>query len=490
MEAVVQSVRKSFATKRTLDISWRKQQLKNLVKLVDENEAALVDALKKDLRKNSQETSIFELGLVRNSVAHTLLNIDEWAKPQKQTPPIQMRALYTPIIQKQPYGTVLIIGAWNYPYQLTLVPLIGAIAAGNNAVIKPSELAMHSAELLEKLFPKYLDPAFFKIVNGGIPETTDLLNQKFDYIFYTGNTAVGKIIMSAAAKNLTPVTLECGGKSPVFVDASADMEVTAKRLCWGRFANVGQTCVAPDYVLCTKETQERLLPFFKKVIKEFYGENPQESDSYGRVISQRHHKRISAMIDESKTVIGGQTDEKDLYISPTLMFNCTLDDKVMQEEIFGPVLPFVTVSNCQEAIDFVNKGSKPLALYVFSKNEKHYEEFQTQTSSGSMAHNEVIMQVGMECLPFGGVGDSGLGAYHGPWSFDTFSHSRAVLKASFFGDSLMATRYPPYSAQKQKLLEMMAGELNDFGLFKILFNPIVMMAVAVTFGYYLKGYTQ
>lgn len=490
MEALVQSVRKAFATNVTRDLTWRKTQLKNIGRMIDENETELNAAILKDLNKHAMETSVFEFGLIRNAITHSLNNIDRWAKPQPVVAPITVRALYSMNIQKQPYGTALIIGAWNYPYQLLLVPLIGAIAAGNTAVCKPSELSVHTSELLEKLFPKYLDNECIKIVNGGIPETTALLKQKFDYIFYTGNTFVGKIIMEAASKHLTPVTLECGGKSPVYIDSSANLEVTANRLLWGRLTNAGQTCVAPDYVLCTKETQDRMLPYLKKTLAKFYGEDPQRSDSYGRIINQRHHKRVSALIDNSKVVLGGKTDEASLYISPTVMFDCTKSDKVMQEEIFGPVLPFVTVSNRQEAIDFVNESSKPLALYVFSGKTKDYEAFKNYTSSGSMAFNEVIMQIGFECMPFGGVGDSGMGAYHGKYSFETFSHERAVLTAPTVGESLLAMRYPPYNPFNKRLLELTAGELNDYGIFRIIFSPAVILSLAVGLGYFLKGYMQ
>lgn len=289
---------------------------------------------------------------------------------------------------------------------------------------------------------------------------------------------------------MTPVTLECGGKCPVYVDGSADLDVTARRICWGRYVNAGQTCVAPDYILCTKETQEKLLPFLKKALQQFYGDNPKNSDSYGRIIQKRHHQRIVGLIDQAKVVIGGEYDEDNLYIAPTVMFNATRDDKIMQEETFGPILPIVTVSNRDEAIDYVNNGSKPLALYVFTKNKKDYEEFKLKTSSGSIAKNEVLIQIGFDCAPFGGVGDSGVGSYHGKFSFDTFSHSRTTLEASFTGDALLATRYPPYTEKNRKILEF---STQDFGLetvFKILFNPYVVLSLAVALGYYLKSFMQ
>jgi len=436
------------------------------------------------------ESSVFEFSLIRGAVDHTLDNIDSWIKPKKVSPPIQLKPSYSTYIQPQPYGTVLIMGAWNYPYQLLFMPLVGAIAAGNCSICKPSDLSPNSSELLEKLFPKYFDQKYIKCVNGGIPETTDLLAQKFDYIFYTGSTMVGKIVMQAAAKHMTPLTLECGGKSPVYVDESADIEVTANRVCWGRFANAGQTCVAPDYILCTKQVQEKLVPALKKSLKKFYGENPQKSDSYGRIVNKRHHKRLAGLIDESKVSVGGVLDEDDLYISPTIMSSVLPEDKVMQEEIFGPILPIVNIANCDEAIDFINQKQKPLALYVFSKDDKHFEEFKNKTSSGSMAFNEVLMQCALESLPFGGVGESGMGGYHGEFSFDTFSHKRAVLKGQFFGESMLAMRYPPYTETNQKMLEMVSGELKLEKIITLLFNPYIILSLAVAIGYIVKGYMQ
>lgn len=490
MEPIVQSIRKSFMTNVTHDIKWRKENLKNILKLINENEKELIEASHKDLKKPKMESSVFEFSLIRGAVQQALDHIDVWTKPQKVSPPLQLKPSYSTWIQPQPYGTVLIMGAWNYPYQLLFMPLVGAIAAGNCSICKPSDLSPNSSELLETLFPKYFDKNFIRCVNGGIPETTDLLAQKFDYIFYTGSTMIGKIVMQAAAKHMTPVTLECGGKSPVYVDASADFEVTANRICWGRFANAGQTCVAPDYILCTKEAQDKLVPELKKALKKFYGEDPQKSNSYGRIINNRHHKRLAVLVDQSKVAIGGNLDENDLYISPTVMTNVLPDDKVMQEEIFGPILPIVNVKNSDEAIDFINQRSKPLALYVFSKYDKHFEDFKNKTSSGSMAFNEVLMQCAMECMPFGGVGESGIGGYHGQFSFDTFSHKRAVLKGKFFGESMLAMRYPPYTDSNQKLLEMVSGELKLEKIFKILFNPYIILSLAITLGYFIKGYIQ
>ncbi|CAF0702827.1 unnamed protein product [Brachionus calyciflorus] len=448
MEVIVNTLRKSFATNLTKSYEWRSAQLLAIEKLLDENQTELLDALKQDLNKPNQESIVLEISLIKNGIVHCLKNLKTWVQPQKVNPIFQARAVYSTYIQYQPLGVCLIIGAWNYPLMLTLVPLVGALASGNCAVVKPSELSPNTAKVLEKLLPKYIDSDFVRVVNGGVPETTKLLEQKFDHIFYTGNGTVGRIVMQAAAKHMTPVVLECGGKSPVYIDETADLLVTAKRLAWGKFANAGQTCIAPDYILCTKETQEKILPFLKQVFEEFYGDSVKKSDSYARIVNERHFDRILNLIDQSKVVVGGESDKSQKFIAPTVMFNVTPEDKVMSEEIFGPVLPFITVNNRQEAIDFINSRDKPLALYVFANDDKIYEDFQNNTTSGSFGYNDVLVQVGFECVPFGGVGESGIGNYHGKFSIDTFSHQRAVLKTSFFGDSLSYFRYPPYSESK------------------------------------------
>lgn len=288
MENCVKDLRASFQTNATKSVEWRRSQLKAMQRLIDENYTELCDSLKKDLNKHELETNGMELGVIKNSIHYALSNLNSFVKPKKVNPIIQGRALYSTYVQYEPYGVVLVIGAWNYPLQLTLVPLVGAIASGNCALVKPSELSQHSSALLEKLWPKYFDQKFIGLINGGIEETTALLKQRFDYIFYTGSTAVGKIIMRAASEFLTPVTLECGGKSPTYIDDSADMDLAAKRVLWGKLANAGQTCIAPDYVLCSKETQEKILPIMKRILVEFYGENAKESDSFGRIINARH----------------------------------------------------------------------------------------------------------------------------------------------------------------------------------------------------------
>lgn len=461
MNDLVEKLRTSFRTNETKSVKWRRDNLLALERLIDENTDSLCDALKKDLNKHKNEVHGMELGLIKNSITFALNNIDSYCKPRKVNPIIQSRALYSTYVQYQPHGVVFIIGAWNYPLQLLLVPLVGAIASGNCALVKPSELSENTCQLLEKLWPKYFNSSYIALVNGGIPETTELLSIKFDYIFYTGNTAVGKIIMKAASEYLTPVTLECGGKSPCYVDSSADLNLAARRILWGKLANAGQTCVAPDYILCTKETEEKLIPIMKDVLLEFYGENVKESESFARIVNNRHFNRLVKLLDQTKVKIGGETDEATKFISPTIMTDVTPKDAVMQEEIFGPILPFITVQNQQEAIDFINNGEKPLALYVFASKTSIFDEFKMSTTSGSFAFNEVLMQISYECLPFGGVGNSGVGKYHGHYSFETFSHQRAVLYSNGWGDKLTFFRYPPYTDSKLKLMGPLNSEMKS-----------------------------
>lgn len=452
MNEVVGTLRATFKTNETKSVKWRRNNLLAVQRLINENADELCSALKKDLNKHKNEVHGMELGVIKNSITFALNNLNSYTKPRQVKPIVQARALYSTYVQYQPYGVVLVIGAWNYPLQLSLVPLVGAIASGNCVLVKPSELSSHSSELLEKLWPKYFDSSSVALINGGVKETTELLKMKFDYIFYTGNTAVGKIIMKAASEYLTPVTLECGGKSPCYIDESADLNLAARRIIWGKMANAGQTCVAPDYILCTKEIRDKILQHMEDVLQEFYGQDPKESKSFGRIINNRHFNRLVKLLDQSKVKIGGKTDEDSNYISPTIMIDVKPEDPVMQEEIFGPILPFVTIQNQQEAIDFINEREKPLALYVFASKTTLFDDFKFNTTSGSYAFNEVLMQISYECLPFGGVGNSGLGNYHGHYSFETFSHQRSVLYSNGYGDKLTFFRYPPYTDNKLSFL--------------------------------------
>jgi aldehyde dehydrogenase (NAD+) len=372
---------------------------------------------------------------------------------------VKPRKVSTPIVawpgksfqQPEPLGTVLIIGAWNYPLQLLLAPYIAALAAGNCAVLKPSELAAETSALVARLIPQYMDASCVEVIEGGKDESTALLACKWDHIFYTGGEAVGKIVMSAAARHLTPVTLELGGKSPCFVDKNTNLNVTARRLVWGKWMNAGQTCIAPDYVIVEKGFEHKLIDAIKKELKKQYGKDPMASRDYGNIINYRHFKRLESYLDRVNVVYGGELDETRPAMSPTLVLEPSLDSPVMKEEIFGPILPIITVNSIDEGIAFVNDRPKPLALYAFSDNDEVLDHIISRTSSGSVCTNDTMMFMTNPELPFGGVGNSGMGSYHGRHGFDTFSHLKTVMKRSFALD--VPFRYAPFSKLKLSLLK-------------------------------------
>ncbi|XP_074035963.1 aldehyde dehydrogenase, dimeric NADP-preferring [Leptinotarsa decemlineata] len=449
----VAAARDAFNSGVTKSYAFRLKQIKSLLKLVEENKEILTEAIIKDVRKPKFEAVIFEVNYVANDLRNIIFNLEEWMQPQKPDKPLTF-IMDTVIIQPEPYGVALIIGAWNYPVQLCLAPLSGAIAAGNTVVLKPSEIAPNTAKVLAELLPKYLDSKCYHVVNGGIPETTELLEQRFDYIFYTGNCNVGKIIHRAASKYLTPVTLELGGKSPVYIDSTADLDLTAARVLFGRFANAGQSCIAPDYILCSKEIATKFIEACKRCMTKWYGENIKESPDYGRIVNRNHFQRIVKLLEGSKIAVGGKHDIDDLYIEPTILQEVKPTDPVMQEEIFGPILPIVNIDNAGNAIDFINDREKPLALYIFSNDKTIHDLFLKNTSSGNMLINDTMMHFSCETIPFGGVGNSGMGGYHGKFSFDTFSHMKGTLikKLDKVGEYLNAARYPPFSEGKMNFV--------------------------------------
>jgi len=441
--SVTSSLRKAFASGKTRDYDFRIQQLQQLNKLMEENEDALYEALYKDLRKNRTEAKLMEVMQVKIELGNAIQNLEQWMKPERVNPDLINKSNTCEIIS-DPLGLVLIIGAWNYPIQLTLLPIVGAIAAGNCVILKPSELSVATSTLTEELIPKYLDQDCYRVINGGIPETTALLKERFDHILYTGNPAVGKIVMRAAAEHLTPVTLELGGKCPTLIDYGCSMEPCAQRLVWGKYANAGQTCLAPDYALCLRGTEDDFIQAVQNALEKFYTEDPQTSNSYGRIINERHFKRLSSMIDQSKVVYGGKTDEKDLYIAPTIMKDVTESDAIMKDEIFGPILPVMIVDSVDEAISFIQSREKPLAAYIFSNNQENIKKFSEQTSSGGFVANDALVHGAVPALPFGGVGHSGMGSYHGKKSFDTFSHKKSAVMKNQGMESMNIVRYPPY----------------------------------------------
>ncbi|RWS22425.1 aldehyde dehydrogenase: dimeric NADP-preferring-like protein, partial [Leptotrombidium deliense] len=449
IEEIISESRKTFNSGITQCVYFRKDQIRKILQMMEENENEIVEALNLDMKKPSFESKLFEIEYVKNECRGMLWNIDEYMESkslQKTLILITDKAM----LRAEPYGLILIIGTWNYPLLVTLLPLVGAIAAGNAAIIKPSELNPNMAQLLATLIPRYLDKSCYNVINGGSEVTTALLRHKFDYMLFTGSKAVGKIVHAAAAKHFTPITLEMGGKCPVFIDEKLkDLKVSWKRILWGKILNGGQTCVAPDYILCSKLVRDKLLKFTEELMKKFFDGNAKLSDDYTHIVNERHFQRLQNLLNTTKGTIvyGGITDASNLYVSPTIVIDVSIDDPLMNEEIFGPILPIVTVQNESEAIDFINKGPKPLSLYVFSNRKEIVNKFIERTSSGSVCANDVVVHLSADTLPFGGVGESGFGCYHGKYTFDTFSHHKTILVRNFnpFIEWVSSKRYPPYS---------------------------------------------
>ncbi|MEH1793279.1 aldehyde dehydrogenase [Nostoc sp.] len=449
---IIQNQREFFETGKTKDVAFRIEQLKNLKQAIIEHEQAIVEALHADLHKPEVETYLTEIGVVKE-IDYAIKHLNTWTKPKKAAVSFDFFS-YSARIYPEPLGVVLIIGPWNYPFQLIISPLVGAIAAGNCAIIKPSEIASHTSDVIAKIIAKHFDPAYIAVVEGGVEASQKLLAEKFDHIFFTGGTAVGKIIMAAAAKYLTPVTLELGGKSPCIVDSDINLEYTVRRITWGKFINAGQTCIAPDYLLVNQKIKQDLIDGLRKCLKEFYGDNPISSPDYARIISQKHFDRLVNFLKDGEAIIGGENQPSERYIAPTVIDNVSLKDSVMQEEIFGPILPIIEYTDVAEAIALINSRPKPLALYLFSQDKNLQKRVLQETSSGGVCINDTVMQVGVSSLPFGGVGDSGIGNYHGKASFDTFSHNKSVLQNSFWLD--LKWRYAPYEG-KLPLIKKLLG---------------------------------
>ncbi|AOR36236.1 aldehyde dehydrogenase [Streptomyces fodineus] len=424
---IVARLRATFATGRTKPVEWRTGQLRRLRAMLTERGADLAAALHADLGKSGTEAYRTEIDFTVREIDHTLGHLTEWLRPEPAPVPAHLGADATAWTQYDPLGVVLVIAPWNYPAQLLLAPMVGALASGNAVVAKPSELAPATSAVLAELIPAYLDTDAVAVVEGGVPETTALLAERFDHIFYTGNGTVGRIVMRAAAEHLTPVTLELGGKSPVFVDRDADPDVVADRLARGKFLNAGQTCVAPDYVLTDPETAAALEPALVRAVEALFGTDPAESPEYGRIVNERHFDRLSGLLGSGRVAVGGQSDRTAKYIAPTVLADVDPDSPVMREEIFGPVLPLVTVSGLDEAIAFINDRDKPLALYVFTESEETRARIAAETSSGGLGYGLPLAHLTVSDLPFGGVGESGMGSYHGRYSIETFSHRKAVL---------------------------------------------------------------
>ena len=440
---LVNQQREFFQSGETQSIDFRLSQLKLLRKAILEHQELIIDATKSDLGRPSFE-AYFEIATL-SEIKLAIKKLKNWMRPHRvQTPLEQFPS--TAWIQPEPLGVVLIIGSWNYPFQLTISPLVGAIAAGNCVILKPSEHAPKTSSAIFQLINSYFSPNYIAAVEGDVNTCKQLLTEKFDHIFFTGSSAVGKTIMKAAANHLTPVTLELGGKSPCIVDTEINLEIAAKRIVWGKFINAGQTCIAPDYLWVNSKVKKVFLKLLKQQIYNFYGDNPYESSDYGRIVNSSHFSRLKNFLENGTIIIGGETSLESLYIAPTILDNVSLNDAVMQEEIFGPILPVLSYENLEETVAYIRSQPKPLAIYVFSNDRIKQNQFLDQTSSGGVCINDTVMQISIPDLPFGGVGNSGMGNYHGKSSFDTFTHKKSVLKKGLWLD--LGWRYAPYTVNK------------------------------------------
>ena len=419
--------REFFYEGNTLDYKFRVEALTKLKKGIKKYEKEIIEALKRDLGKSEFEAYTNEIGILYVEINHTIKNLKKWMKTKKVRVELYLQPSEGKIYY-EPYGNTLIIAPWNYPFQLLMAPLIACISAGNTAILKPSEVSEATEAIAEKIIEEIFDESFVKLLKGGVKETSELLKLPFDKIFFTGSVPVGKIVMEAASKNLTPVTLELGGKSPAIVCEDANIDLAVSKIIWGKYNNAGQTCVAPDYVLVHKNVEKEFLEKAKNRIREFYGENPKKSEHYGRIINERHTKRLHELINYDKVIIGGEVDFEEKYIAPTIMSQVTLEDKIMEDEIFGPILPVISYENINEVYGIIRKFSKPLALYLFTRSSQVEDEILRKISFGGGGVNTTILHVATGKLPFGGVGPSGIGSYHGKAGFLDFSHKKSVLK--------------------------------------------------------------
>ncbi len=444
MKSLIEKQSQFFNQHKTYDVSFRIQQLKRLQEALKKYETRLNDALMADLKKSEFESYVSEIGLVYEEIRLAIKYVRKWAKPQKLRAPLVHFYSQT-WLHPEPLGRVLIIAPWNYPVLLLFSPAIGAIAAGNCVVLKPSELTPNVSKVMTQMVAEFFDPAYMACVEGGVAETQELLSQKFDHVFFTGSTGVGRVVMQAAAKTLTPVTLELGGKSPCIVDETANIGLSAKRIAWGKFFNAGQTCVAPDYILVHPSVKKELTQKIMSYVESFYGKDPAQSEDYGKIVNSKHFERLQKYLSDGKVVLGGKTNPQTRYFSPTLLDNVSETSAVMQEEIFGPILPILEYKSFESAFEFVQKRPKPLALYFFSTNSERVKKVTERLSFGGGCINDTLIHLSCSNLPFGGVGESGLGAYHGKYSFDAFTHYKSVLKRSFLID--VSLRYPAYKGK-------------------------------------------
>jgi aldehyde dehydrogenase (NAD+) len=447
-QEILDSQKQFFKTQQTKEIDFRKKNLQKLKDLLQTNEQLLLEGIAKDFGKSKFDTILTEISFVKKDIEYYIKNLTSLSKPKKVWTNI-VNQIGSSKIYPEPLGNTFVIGAWNYPYQLSLSPMVAAMAAGNTCILKPSEISFHSSAAMAKIVNENFPSNYLFVAEGGVPETTELLKLRFDKIFFTGSTTVGKIVYKAAAENLTPVTLELGGKSPAIVSKKADLDIAAKRIVWGKFLNAGQTCVATDYILVESSVKDDLIKNLKKYIEKFsYTEG---SEQYTQIINDKNFERLTKLIEPKKVIFGGKTDAPNRYIEPTIMDNVTWEDHVMQEEIFGPILPILTFTNFEDALEKIAAHEKPLAAYLFTDNESEKELFTQTISFGGGCINETVMHLGNDNLPFGGVGSSGMGNYHGKFGFNAFSHQKSVLSKSTWGEPDL--KYPPYTKDKLKWIK-------------------------------------
>lgn len=454
-----EALKHTFSKGATKPTEWRVNQLNALSRMLSERSADFEQALFDDLGKPPIESQIAEIGFLQGEIADTLKNLEGWIKPTR----VPVPAVVLPAsawVRPEPLGTVLIIAPWNYPLMLALSPLIGALAAGNAAIVKPSELAPATSKAIAMYLTEYLDMRAVRVIEGGVDETTELLKLRFDHIFYTGSGRVGRIVARAAAEHLTPITLELGGKSPLYIDETVHLAAAAKRIVWSKFMNAGQTCVAPDYVLATASTIKALEPHLKNAVHELYGSAAKLNSDFGRIVNQDQFDRLVSYLGDGRVITGAEHDRGELFIAPTILADVSRDSSVMQSEIFGPILPLVEVADYADAIEYIGANDKPLGAYVFSEDEHVRRKFELETSSGALTFGAPVIHLTVPHLPFGGVGESGMGSYHGKRSFDTFSHQKAVLSKPLSPDTLGPTIMPPFTRLKDGLVRNLLSKLR------------------------------
>lgn len=444
-----------FASNATKSLSFRIEQLKKLKEMIITHRSDILLALQMDLDKHFSESTISEILPILDEIDHTIKHLKKWMQPEKVKTPLILFPGKS-FIHSEPYGCVLIMSPWNYPVMISLSPLIGAISAGNCVVLKPSEIASATQRLLTDLINQWFDPRYIVALNFDANQTSDLLTHRFDYIFFTGGTHIGKKVMAAAANHLTPLTLELGGKSPCIIDETADLDFAARRIIWAKMMNAGQTCIAPDYLYVQQSCKDKLVEKLRQTINQFYSDHPEKSASFGRIINTHHFERLTKLLQTGRIIYGGQTDPKTEYIAPTLIDQISWQDPIMQEEIFGPILPILTFEDIESVITTLKQKEKSLALYLFSNQSEKQKRIVDELSFGGGCINDCIMQIANYYLPFGGVGHSGMGSYHGQYSYKTFSHHKSLYRK--FASFDLRLEYPPYSEKKLIWIKRLFGQ--------------------------------